>query len=217
MSSIRVIPTEAGEARLHADRSRYPTAALALGHGAGRGVDSPDLVALATALPRHGISVFRIEQPWVVAGRKVAPRPAILDVATIACLNAIRVRTPLVIGGRSAGARSACRVGRSMGAVGCLALAFPLHPPGRTEPSRLSELCDAGLPTLVVQGERDALGTPDEFPESIALAVIPEADHGFAVPRKAALDQEQTLALVVEAVLEWVTARIARPTARNGG
>lgn len=209
MSHVRVIPTEVGDARLHADRARRPVAALALGHGAGNGVDSPDLAALAGALPRHGISVFRMEQPWVVAGRRIAPRPPVLDVATIACLNAIRVRTPLVIGGRSAGARSACRVARSMGAVGCLALAFPLHPPGRPEASRLAELQEAGVPTLVVQGERDALGTPEEFPESTQMVVIPDADHGFAVPRAAALDQEQTLDLVVEAVLEWLTARIA--------
>lgn len=209
MSHIRVIPTEVGDARLYADRARRPVAALALGHGAGKGVDAPDLVALATLLPAHGISVFRMEQPWVVAGRSIAPRPAVLDVGTIACLNGIRVRTPLIVGGRSAGARSACRVAKAMGAVGCLALAFPLHPPGRPESSRLAELLGVGLPTLVVQGERDALGAPEEFPESTPMAVIPDADHGFAVPRRAALDQEQVFALVVEAVLEWVTARIA--------
>lgn len=209
MSQVRTIPTEVGNARLHADRARYPVAALVLGHGAGKGVDSPDLVALAAALPRHGVSVFRIEQPWVAAGRRLAPRPEVLDVATIACLNGIRVRTPLVIGGRSAGARSACRVARSMGAVGCLALAFPLHPPGRPQSSRLDELLGTRLPTLVVQGERDALGAPDEFPESTQMVVVPDADHSFAVPRRAALDSEETLRLVVEAVLEWVTSRIA--------
>lgn len=209
MTHVRVIATGAGDARLHADRARYPVATLALGHGAGKGIDAPDLVALAATLPRHGISVFRIEQPWVVAGKRVAPRPVVLDIATVACLNAIRVRTPLVVGGRSAGARSACRLARAMGAVGCLALAFPLHPPGRPESSRLPELEGVGLSTFVVQGERDAFGAPDEFPESTELTVIPEADHSFAVLRGSTLDQEQTLALVVEAVFEWVTARIA--------
>ncbi len=209
MTEIRVIPTDVGDARLYTDRSRHPVAALALNHGAGKGVDAPDLVALASALPGQGISVYRIEQPWVGAGKKVAPRPAVLDVATVACLNAIRVRRPLVIGGRSAGARSACRVAKAMGALGCLALAFPLHPPGRPESSRLAELVEVGLPTLVVQGERDSFGRPDEFPTATELVAIPDADHGFAVPRRAALDAEQTLALVVEAVVEWVTTRIA--------
>ncbi len=209
MSHLRAIATEVGEARLYADRAKHPVAALALGHGAGRGVDSPDLVALALALPKSGITVFRIEQPWVVAGRKVAPRPEVIDIGTRAGLNAIRVRTPLVVGGRSAGARSACRVARAMGAVGCVALSFPLHPPGRPEQSRLPELRGVGLPTLVVQGERDAFGAPEEFPGSTDLVSIPDADHGFAVPARAALDERQTLELVVTAVLGWVKARVA--------
>jgi uncharacterized protein len=209
VTAVRTISTDVGDLRLYADRAKYPLAALALGHGAGRGVDSPDLAALAKALPKHGITVFRIEQPWVVAGKKVAPRPEILDIGTVAGLNGIRVRTPLIVGGRSAGARSACRVARKMGAVGCVALSFPLHPPGRPESSRLAELRGVGLPTLVVQGARDAFGAPAEFPPSTDLVTIPDADHGFAVPARAALSREETLALVVEAVLGWVLARVA--------
>lgn len=206
-TSVRTIPTPYGDARLHTDRSRHPVAALALGHGAGGGIEAPDLVALARELPRSGITVYRMEQPWRVTGRRIAPRPATLDAATVACLNAIRVRCPLVLGGRSAGARVACRLAASMGAVGCLALAFPLRAPGK-EPSRVQELRDVALPTFVVQGERDRFGGPSAFPEGVDLTVIPDADHSFAVPRRAALSQEDTYALVVEAVVEWITARV---------
>jgi uncharacterized protein len=206
--SVREVATPHGDARLHTDRSRHPVAALVLGHGAGRGVDTPDLEALATALPGQGVSVFRIEQPWHVAGRKVAGRPELLDEATVACVNAIRVRTPLVLGGRSAGARVACRLARSLGAVGCLALAFPLHPPGRPGSSRLPELLGSGVPTLVVQGDRDAFGGPAEFPSTVDLVGVPDADHGFAVAKRAPLSADETLALIVEAALEWVTSRV---------
>jgi uncharacterized protein len=208
-TSVRTISTPQGDARLHSDRSRHPVATLVLGHGAGKGEDSRDLVALAEALPRQGISVFRIEQPWHVAGRKVAASPDRLDEATIACMNAIRVRTPVVLGGRSAGARVACRLASSLGAVGCVALAFPLHPPGRPDKTRLPELLGSGLPTLVVQGDRDAFGRPDDFPASLDVTAIPDADHGFAVPKRAALTQEESLAVIVEAVIEWITVRIA--------
>jgi predicted alpha/beta-hydrolase family hydrolase len=207
-TSLRTIRTPHGDARLHADRSRHPVAALVLGHGAGRGVDSSDLVALATALPRQGVSVFRIEQPWHLAGKKVAWRPELLDEATVACINAIRVRTPMVLGGRSAGARVACRLASGLGAVGCLALSFPLHPPGRPDASRLPELLGSSVPTLVVQGERDTFGRPDEFPPTVDLTIIPEADHGFRVPKRAMLTSDETLTLIVEAVVEWVTARV---------
>ncbi len=207
-TQIRTIATPQGDARLHASRSRHPRATLVLGHGAGRGIDSPDLVALAAALPGQGISVFRIEQPWHVAGKSVAGRPATLDEATVACVNAIRVRTPMVLGGRSAGARVACRLARSLGAVGCLALSFPLHPPGKPESTRLPELTGADVPTLVIQGERDAFGTPGEFPATVDLTVVPEADHSLKVPKRAVLSADETMALVVEAVVEWVTARV---------
>jgi uncharacterized protein len=207
-TTVRAIATPVGEARLHTDRSRHPVAALVLGHGAGKGEDSRDLAALAASLPAHGISVFRVEQPWHVAGKKVAARPDALDAATVACVNAIRVRTPLIVGGRSAGARVACRLARSLGAVGCIALAFPLHPPGRPEASRLPELTGAGVPTLVVQGERDAFGRPDDFPPGVDVVPVPDADHGFAVPKRAELTQDETLALIAETVVEWVTARI---------
>jgi predicted alpha/beta-hydrolase family hydrolase len=207
-TTVRTVATPYGDARLLTDRSRRPVAALALGHGAGGGVGSPDLAALASELPRQGITVFRIEQPWSVAGKRVAPRPQALDLATVACLNAIRVRCPLVLGGRSAGARVACRLAAQMGAVGCLALAFPLRPPASPGVTRLPELMGVGLPTFVVQGERDRFGAPADFPESVDLAAIPDADHGFRVVRRAVLSQEETYALIVEAVVEWVNARV---------
>lgn len=208
-TSIRTITTPVGDARLHADRARRPVAALVLGHGAGGGVESADLLALSVALPRQGISVFRIEQPWRVAGRKVAPRPEALDAATISCINGIRVRTPLVVGGRSAGARVACRLAGASGAVGCMALAFPLQPPGKSGVTRLPELQQVGVPTLVIQGQRDMFGGPDAFPATVDVVEVPEADHSFKVLRSAVLSQQDVLALIVETAVEWVTTRVA--------
>ena len=113
-----------------------------------------------------------------------------------------------MVGGRSAGARSAARCALRLGAAGCLALSFPLHPPGRPEKSRLAELTGAGVPTLVVQGERDPMGTPEEFPEGVDLAVVPAADHGLKVPRSGPLDQAGALDLVVESTLEWLVREV---------
>ncbi|NUR06651.1 MAG: hydrolase [Nocardioidaceae bacterium] len=204
MSEVRLVPTPHGDARLIRDRSRHPMATMLLGHGAGGGADARDLVALATELPRQGISVLRVEQPWRVAGKRIASRPAVLDECFVAVANTLRVRTPLVVGGRSAGARSAARTSRELGASGYLALSFPLHPPGRPEKSRLAELEAVEVPTLVVQGEKDPFGTPEEFPPDRELAVVPGADHGFKVPRGGPVTPDEAMAIVVEAVLEWV-------------
>jgi predicted alpha/beta-hydrolase family hydrolase len=204
VTETQTVSTPHGEARLVRNRSRRPVATLLLGHGAGGGVDSPDLEALAAELPRQGMSVVRVEQPWRVAGRRIAPRPQVLDECFVAAANHLRVRTPLVVGGRSAGARSAARTARELGASGYLALSFPLHPPGRPDKSRLGELQGVTVPTLVVQGERDPFGTPDEFPPDRELTVVPGADHGFRVPKRGPVTADEAMAIIVEAVLEWV-------------
>ncbi|WP_435771246.1 alpha/beta hydrolase family protein [Nocardioides sp. SYSU DS0651] len=212
MSEERLIPTAYGEGRLVMHRARRPIATLLLSHGAGGGIDARDLVALARHLPGQGINVARFEQPWRRAGRKVATPPATLDVGLRAAADALRVRTPLVVGGRSAGARSAARSASRLGATGCLALSFPLHPPGRPERSRLEELAGAGVPTLVVQGERDPMGRPEEFPDPLPpqtdLAVVPGADHGLAVPKQGPVTEADAMSIVVECTLEWVVREI---------
>ena len=158
MTDVQVVPTPHGDARLHRDRSRHPIATLLLGHGAGGGVDSADLAALAAELPRKGISVVRVEQPWRVAGKKIAPRPEVLDECFVAAADRLRVRTPLVVGGRQRGrplrrahgARARRRRGSSRWPSRCT------RPAGRS--GRGSTSCEAvQVPTLVVQGERDAV------------------------------------------------------------
>ncbi len=210
-ATVRPVDTPHGEGRLHVRHARRPVATLLLSHGAGGGVDARDLVALAAALPRQGISVILLEQPWRVAGRRIATPPASLDAGLRAAADMLRTRTPLVVGGRSAGARSAARCARSLGAVGCLALSFPLHPPGRPERSRVDELAGAGVPVLVVQGERDPMGRPEEFPDDLALldlAVVPAADHGLKVPARGPLTQDEAMGIVVESTLEWLVREV---------
>jgi predicted alpha/beta-hydrolase family hydrolase len=78
---------------------------------------------------------------------------------------------PRLVGGRSAGARVACRTVSEVGAVAVLCLAFPLHPPGKPEKSRLAELDAVEVPTLIVQGERDPFGLPPEGPNRTVVTV----------------------------------------------
>lgn len=210
MVDRREIDTPHGPARLVQRRAIRPWATLVLTHGAGGGIDAPDLTALAVRLPPRGITVALVEQPWRVAGRRVAARPEVLDEGFAAVVNRLRPQTPMFVGGRSAGARVGCRTGRRLGAVGVVALAFPLHPPGRPEKSRATELLEADLPTLVVQGDRDAFGRPDEFPPQQSLVPVPDADHGFAVPKRAETTPDEALASIVDAVEDWLERRTKR-------
>jgi predicted alpha/beta-hydrolase family hydrolase len=142
-------------------------AALVLGHGAGGGVSSPDLVAASDAALSLGVSVALVEQPYRVAGRRSPAPAAQLDAAWLAVVAHLRAREfeglPLVVGGRSSGARVACRTAGEAGAAAVLCLAFPLHPPGRADDpskSRLPELAAVNVPVLIVQGQRDPFGIP---------------------------------------------------------
>jgi predicted alpha/beta-hydrolase family hydrolase len=209
MGEERLVPTPRGDARLVVRRARRPLATLVMTHGAGGGIDAPDLRHLASGLPAQGISVTLVEMPWRVQGKKLAPAPPVIDECYRAALGAMRVRTPLVVGGRSAGARSACRIAREQGARGVLALSFPLHPPGAPEKSRLPELQGARVPTLVVQGGNDPFGTPEEFPDGVEMAVVPDGDHSLKVPKRAPLSQDEALAVVLEAALEWLVREVS--------
>ncbi|WP_323385230.1 alpha/beta hydrolase family protein [Streptomyces calidiresistens] len=219
---MHTVDTPAGPARITWHPAGHPRLTLALGHGAGGGIGSPDLVALAAALPARGVTVALVEQPWRVAGKRLAPAPRTLDTAwravwpalvdppeDAAGLTAAGSAPPVVAGGRSAGARVACRTAGETGAVGVVALAFPLHPPGRPERSRADELTavtGAGLPLLVVQGERDPFGRPGEFPTGLEPVSVPAADHTFAVGARSGRGPEETAAAVAGAVGDWVLA-----------
>ncbi|MFL6154656.1 MAG: alpha/beta family hydrolase [Marmoricola sp.] len=204
----KLVGTPVGDARVVTHRASRAAVSLVLTHGAGGGIGAPDLVRLAADLPGQGISVVLVEMPWRVQGKKLAPRPAVIDQAYAGVLTGLRLKGPFVLGGRSAGARSACRIGAAAGAAGVLALSFPLHPPGRPDRSRLDELVGAALPTLVVQGENDPFGRPEEFPEDVELAVVPAADHSMKVPKRAPVSSDEALAVVLEATLEWLVREI---------
>jgi predicted alpha/beta-hydrolase family hydrolase len=117
-----------------------------------------------------------------------------------------------VVAGRSAGARVACRTAQELGAVGVIALAFPLHPPGRPEKSRAEELLGSGIRTLVLQGERDAFGGPEEIRDAVSgdrrtlveVVAVPYADHSFRVTAKAPATAAETLTTLVSGVASWL-------------
>jgi len=158
------VDTPHGPARVHLHTVDEPAGALVLGHGAGGGVAARDLVAATKAAQASGVSVALVEQPYRVAGRR-SPAPAgQLDAAWVAVVEHLRGdalgELRLVVGGRSSGARVACRTAAQTGAAGVLCLAFPVHPPGRPEKTRLPELDAVAVPTLVVQGASDPFGMP---------------------------------------------------------
>lgn len=199
------LETSVGLARAHefGDRATSSVSIIA-SHGAGGGIEAFDLQALATA----GLHGYLVEQPWRVAGKKLAPRPAVLDTAWCEMVPRLVTSDRVVLAGRSAGARVACRTAGALGAHSVITLAFPLHPPGKPEASRIDELNGAGVPVLALQGERDAFGTAAELvavaDAHVRVVELPWADHGMAVPKKSGLTQAQTAAALVDGVRSFL-------------
>lgn len=189
------VPTPHGPARVSLTEGAGSGWGLVLGHGAGGGIGAGDLVAARDAALGLGITVALVEQPYRVAGRR-SPAPARqLDAAWLAVIDWLGqgplARAKLICGGRSSGARVACRTAATAGARAVVCLAFPVHPPGRPEKSRLDELEAVSVPVLVVQGERDSFGMPPEAPGRL-VARVP-GDHSL-----------RSTAAVAAAVAEWL-------------
>lgn len=195
---------------------------LVLGHGAGGttegGVAAPDLLAARDAALEVGLEVVCVEQPWRVAGRRVAEAPARLDVAWRAVLAGLDPPAPgrggaLIVGGRSSGARVACRTAAQVGATAVLALAFPLrpptHPPATPKRSRLPELLLPELPRLVVQGERDPFGRPAAAP-GLQVHLVRGADHGFAVRQRDGRSTTEVADEIRRVVAGWLREILGR-------
>jgi uncharacterized protein len=203
-----ILPTTEGDARARVTLPEgEPAGALMLGHGAGGGVDAPDIRTAARAALAAGWAVALVEQPYRVAGRR-SPVPAPrLDAAWRQVADALTAaggplgELRLVTGGRSSGARVACRTAPATGAVGVVCLAFPLQPPARggaasTAPSRQPELDGAGVPVLVLQGRNDRFGMPRGSTSLARIVVRVEGDHGL----------KRDHATIAEAIDSWLRA-----------
>lgn len=188
------IDTPSGTAEVALTR-RGKAGLFVIGHGAGGTVDAVDIVAVSTALAAAGWTVARVTQPYRVKGHRAPEAPPRLDAAWIAALAALRKERKgrLVVSGRSSGARVAVRTAAAVGADAVVALAFPLHPPGKPEKSRADELVALTVPSLVVQGARDAFGTAAELPAGTNVIEVP-GDHSL----------KQDTGAVVAAVTGWL-------------
>jgi uncharacterized protein len=203
------VDTPHGQAEVHLHAADEPRAGLVLGHGAAGGVESGDIVAAKDVAISEGISVALVEQPYRVAGRRSPAPERQLEAAWTAVVDHLVAGElrglPLIVGGRSLGARVACRTAEATGAVAVLCLAFPLQPPRRSgkpeSPSRLPELDQLTVPTLVVQGERDRFGIPPAAARRTVVEV--PGDHGL----------KKDLDAVAAAVREWLPGVVGR-TAR---
>ncbi len=186
---------------------------IVLAHGAGRGWDSPSLVAIAEGLARAGHRVVRFEFPYMVRRREDGTRrppdrqPVLLETwrAVIEALGP----DGLVIGGKSMGGRMASLVADECGVAGLVCLGYPFHPPAKPEKLRTEHLAGLFTPTLIVQGVRDRFGTPGEvagylLSEEIRVHWMPDGDHDLVPRKKSGRTAEENWAEAVDVILGFI-------------
>ncbi len=177
--------TAAGPALAEAEAPEHPELLLVLTHGAGGAVASKDILAAKKAGLSAGAAVALVTQPYRVRGASAPGSADRQDAAWLEIIGALRGQypgLPLVQGGRSNGARVACRTARQAAAASVIALAFPVHPPGKADDparSRAGELRSAGVPVLVINGDRDPFGMPDAA-DAARLVVLAGQTHSLS-------------------------------------
>ncbi|KTS95480.1 alpha/beta hydrolase [Pseudomonas oryzihabitans] len=193
-----------------------PLATLLLAHGAGAGMDSPFLQQLAEELARREIRTLRFEFPYMARARAEGkrrppnPAPVLLEHwrAVVAAWRALE-SGPLWLAGKSMGGRMASLLANELGAAGLICLGYPFHPAGKPQRLRTEHLATLATPTLIVQGERDALGSREEveaykLAPTIEVQWIATADHDLKPLKSSGLSQTQVLADTAARVAAFV-------------
>jgi uncharacterized protein len=200
-------------------------AALILGHGAGAGQRSRFMVDTSHALANLGLAVVTFDFPYIEQGRRIPDRAPVLEACYRSTIETVRrevmsAQRQLFIGGKSMGGRIATHVAAAdseLDIEGLVLLGYPLHPPGRPEQRRDKHLPSIQRPMLVVQGSRDAFGTPAELepilatlPRTATLHVVPGGDHSFKAPRIDPARQTAMIDDVHRTIAAWIGSIVSK-------
>lgn len=199
VDAIRYAPTGPTSKNVH----------IILAHGAGAGQRHPFIAGVARQLAKAGVDVWTFDFPYMEQKRRAPDRAPVLEDCFRQVIAFARESAgapeALFIGGKSMGGRIATHLAAQADQLaGVFALGYPLHPPGKPEQLRTAHLGSIRVPVLIVQGERDAFGTPAELGQAIGamkarvtLEVVEGGDHSLATRGRSADQLYEWLAAVI--------------------
>ncbi|EKT4465722.1 alpha/beta hydrolase [Pseudomonas putida] len=189
---------------------------LILAHGAGAPMDSGFMEDMAQSLAEQGVGVVRFEFPYM-AQRRVGggkrppnPQPVLLD-----CWRQVYAQVrplvtgPLAIGGKSMGGRMASLLADELGADALVCLGYPFYAVGKPDKPRVEHLAGLRTRTLIVQGERDALGNREAvegyvLSPSIQICWLTAGDHDLKPLKASGFTHEQHLQAAAQRVAAFL-------------
>jgi uncharacterized protein len=193
-------------------------ATLILAHGAGAPMDSEFMQNMAQSLAASGIAVLRFEFAYMAArrldGKKRPPNPqAKLLEQWREVYSQVRqqVAGPLAIGGKSMGGRMASLLADDLGADALVCLGYPFYAVGKPEKPRVAHLAELRTPTLIIQGERDALGDRQAvagyaLADSIKMHWLAAGDHDLKPLKSSGFTHQQHMQTAADAIAQFLCA-----------
>jgi uncharacterized protein len=203
---------------LRIDEPKGPGARLSivLAHGAGAGMDSTFMRDIAEALVAKSFRVVRFEFPYMRQKKETGKwgrpdPPAVLEDTWASVVEQLGEPSTLVIGGKSMGGRIATMVADRLGVKGLACLGYPFHPAGRPGTLRVAHLEALKTPCLIVQGDRDSLGSKEEIAQyslsaAIRIVYLTDGDHSFKPRKSSGRTFPQNFAQAVEEIAGFCQA-----------
>jgi uncharacterized protein len=211
------LETAAGLLSLAWDGPDDAATAAVMAPGAGGGMYTRFMNAVAERLAGAGVRVCRFNFSYFERGRRSPDRAGVLEDTYRAVVARVRAAhgDRLVLGGKSMGGRIASQIVASgERAEGLFFLCYPLHPPGRPDRLRDAHLYVIETPMLFVEGTRDPFCPLDTLADvrsrlaaNTELAVIEDGNHSFEVPRSSGRTTAQAWVEAADAVSGWLRTR----------
>ncbi|MFJ4119160.1 alpha/beta family hydrolase [Pseudomonas psychrophila] len=189
---------------------------LILAHGAGAPMDSAWMTGMAERLAARGVSVLRFEFPYMAQRRlDGGKRPPNQQAKLLECWHEVfsevrrHVAGQLAIGGKSMGGRMASLVADELETHALVCLGYPFYAAGKPEKPRVAHLAELQTPTLIVQGERDALGNREAveaytLAPGIEVSWLVSGDHDLKPLKASGLTHEQHLDATADKIARWL-------------
>ncbi len=188
---------------------------IVLAHGAGAAMDSAFMNTIAAGLADRDLRIARFEFPYMQkrradGGRRPPDRQPILLACWRRVIAALAPASRLIIGGKSMGGRMASLIADERAVAGLVCLGYPFHPPGRPDKLRTEHLRGLVTPTLILQGERDALGNREDvagydLSKAITVHWLGDGDHDLKPRKKSGRTHDENLSEAIAAIGKFVS------------
>lgn len=194
-------------------------------HGAGADMHHEFMEKITTGLNNAGINVLRFNFPFmdkrIALGKRYPPdrMPKLLDCFQYTLDEMVneftnkKERLPLFISGKSMGSRVAVMLAGNESnrdkIKGVFCLGYPFHPAKTPEKLRLEPLQETLKPVLIVQGDRDTLGSEVEilgydYSEMCQLLFLTDGDHSLKPRVKSGFTHQQHIDSAIQGIVDFI-------------